>query len=111
LPLSLAAEAGGIADWLQQAGVTLRELPRFAGGAELAVLVALLLHVWWAPNAQQLLADHHPALEIYPGEVEPLRWPALAWRPAPRFALATAALAALSLVFFVRESEFLYFQF
>jgi D-alanyl-lipoteichoic acid acyltransferase DltB (MBOAT superfamily) len=111
LPPTPVWETGALASWLQQAGVEVRELPHFAGGAELVALAALWLHVTWAPNSQQLLAEHRPALETYPGEVEPLRWPQLAWRPAPRFALATATLAALSLVFFVRESEFLYFQF
>ena len=65
----------------------------------------------WAPNAQQLFREEQLALETYPGEIEPLRWPALAWRPSLRFSLATATVAAVALLSFVRESEFIYFQF
>lgn len=100
-------------DWaaLSAFGIEFSNLPLYDGSTELGFLLALMLHVWFAPNAAQFLSRHQPALETYPGEVEALRWKRLAWRPTPVFAAATAALAAAALIFFVRESEFLYFQF
>jgi alginate O-acetyltransferase complex protein AlgI len=85
--------------------------PYYFGVTQLRWLAAMFFIVWALPNAQQLLHRHRPALETYPGEVSPPRWSALAWRPAPAWALFTAALLVAALINLTRVSEFLYYQF
>jgi hypothetical protein len=74
----------------------------FALGAALAVAL-------WAPNTQELMADHEPGLGFDPERAP--RGPR--WRPS----LATGALAGALLftwfltLFSADVSEFLYFQF
>jgi len=91
-------------------GVTKAD-PYYFGMPEVRWLVAMFVIVWALPNAQQVLHRHRPALETYPGELSPPRWRALEWRPAPAWALVTAALFVAALINLTRVSEFLYYQF
>ena len=75
-----------------------------ASARALAWIVPLLALAWFAPNTQQLLALHEPAL----GETKPT---ARAWSPTPRWAIAIALIFVLSVVNLSRISEFIYFQF
>ncbi|MEK0449213.1 MAG: hypothetical protein RL088_1481, partial [Verrucomicrobiota bacterium] len=67
-------------------------------------IAALLGIVWLAPNSQELMARHEPALH----DVQPRR---LSWQPSAIWALGLAALFALTVLHLSRVSEFIYFQF
>jgi hypothetical protein len=98
---------GAVGAWLAENGVRFGDTHDLVGGGVLNWIWILLLVVWFAPNTQQLLAGYRPALallaERYDGR--------LAWRPAPLYALLTAALALLAIFNLHKQSEFLYFQF
>jgi alginate O-acetyltransferase complex protein AlgI len=73
-------------------------------GTALAWIAALLAIVWLAPNTQQLLAKHEPALhEVAPGRVS--------WQPTARWALIVAVIFVLSVLHLSQITEFIYFQF
>lgn len=81
------------------------------GGAELRGLglsLALLALAMAAPNSQQLLRRFAPG--IAPVD-EPRRLAALAWRPTPAWAAATALMVLASVLGLWSASEFLYYQF
>ncbi len=88
-----------------------RQDPNYFGIVELRWLVPTLAIAWFAPNVQQIMQRFGPALETYPGEIEPLhvRW--LEWQPNFLWALATALVSVLALINLTHVSEFLYFQF
>ncbi len=99
-------------------GVLLRAIGIAAGPGEasialgdtlrrLAGLVALYGIVWFAPNTQQILRLHAPALE----RVTPWRqgWPA--WTPTPAWAVAMGVALMLGVLATSGTAEFLYFQF
>jgi hypothetical protein len=77
--------------------------------------MAALLLALFAPNSVEWLTargfvSHHES-----GPEAPSPWAALGWAPTHAWALGSAALAVLGLLFLVRdlarESPFLYFQF
>ena len=70
----------------------------------LAWIAVLLPVVWFAPNTQELLAAHEPALH----EVPASRW---AWQPTTRWAICVALIFAITVLHLSRISEFIYFQF
>lgn len=76
-------------------------------GLDVAWLVLLYAIVWGAPNTQQIMRDYAPAL----GRIMPGPWPALRWRPEPRWAVAFGCAATLGLLSIGGTGEFLYFQF
>ena len=73
-----------------------------------ALLGALLLLCWLAPNTQQITRYHGPShTDIAPVAQDVV----LRWRPTSAWAAAIACLFALSLMNLSKVSEFLYFQF
>ncbi len=88
-----------------------RHDPYYFGMMELRWLIPALAIAWFAPNVQQIMQRFRPALETYPGEIEPLRVRWLEWRPSFMWALATALASVLALINLTHVSEFLYFQF
>ena len=75
-----------------------------AAARSLVWIVALLAIVWLAPNSQQLLARHEPALH----EVTAGRW---SWQPNGRWALAVAVIFVVAVLHLSQITEFIYFQF
>ncbi|MEM7167733.1 MAG: MBOAT family protein [Planctomycetota bacterium] len=74
------------------------------------LLVGLVLALW-APNTQQILQGHSPALETRPGEVAPNPWPWLVWQPSALWALGMLCGFVIGMVYISDLNEFLYFQF
>lgn len=76
-------------------------------------LSLLLVLVLFAPNTQQIMSNYDPALETYPGEVKPLRFPRLGWRPNAWLAIGVGIILVISLktIVGVPDSPFLYFNF
>ncbi len=70
-------------------------------------LAALYALVWGAPNTQQIMRAHAPAL----GRIVAGPLPRLVWQPTLRWALAFGCAAALGLLSIGGTGEFLYFQF
>lgn len=98
---------GAFGQWLAAQGVVFGDTRDLVSGGLINWIWILLLFVWFAPNTQQLLAAHRPALGL-PADMRPVR---LAWRPTAVFAAIAVALFTLSLFNLHRQSEFLYFQF
>lgn len=82
---------------------------------ELLALLKLIaitgIIVFFAPNTQQLLHNYKPALEIYPGEIEPYPLNYITWSPSVFTAAICALLTLFSLLTFGHVSEFLYYKF
>ncbi|MBL7480027.1 MBOAT family O-acyltransferase [Legionella bononiensis] len=76
---------------------------------ELLLISSLLIFV--APNTQQLFYKFKPALETYPGEIEPYSLKMLQWSPNALTAAVCAILTVISLLSFGKVSEFLYYKF
>ncbi len=83
--------------------------PLHAVGA-LALIVALLLVAWLAPNTQELTGYSGPA-GTYAAGRPAARQPAFSWRPNRGWAVAVGATFGLAALSLSRISEFLYFQF
>lgn len=77
----------------------------------LALLFITGLIVFLGPNTQQLLNKYNPALETYPGEIEPYLFKKLYWAPNVFTAAICAILTLLSLLSLGHISEFLYYKF
>ncbi|NYT58412.1 MBOAT family protein [Alcaligenaceae bacterium] len=72
------------------------------------LLIAFLLFiVWWAPNANQIMNIHSPALEG-PDDIAP-HW--LRWQPTPAWTLFITVLLLYSMLHLHKTARFLYFQF
>lgn len=69
------------------------------------------LIVFLGPNTQQLLYKYNPALETYPGEIEPYPIKKLYWVPTVFTAAVCAILTLISLLSLGHISEFLYYKF
>ena len=85
---------------------------RFAtnvGGSGIAAGALLLAIVWGAPNSQEILADHRPALDLRRFRSEPISRH-LRWRPTPAWALFALAclLPSLYAIFTEGYEEFIY---
>jgi D-alanyl-lipoteichoic acid acyltransferase DltB (MBOAT superfamily) len=98
---------GAFGQWLVARGVVFGDTRDLVTGGLINWIWILLLVVWCAPNTQQLLAAHGPALGL-PPETRRAR---LIWRPTAVFAAIAVTLFILSLFNLHRQSEFLYFQF
>jgi alginate O-acetyltransferase complex protein AlgI len=70
-------------------------------------LVALYAVVWGAPNTQQIMRAHAPAL----GRAVAGPWPWLVWQPTLPWAVAFGAAATLGLLSIGGTGEFLYYRF
>lgn len=107
LPAMVASRLGPWADTLAAHGVEFSS----GGGRDFVLqwlwIVALLPVVFLAPNTQQILAGHPPALEA--GAPARPRW--LVWKPSGAWAWGVAVVLACGLLSLTRPSEFLYFQF
>jgi alginate O-acetyltransferase complex protein AlgI len=71
----------------------------------LGLYIIGLLIVWVMPNTQEWMGRYSPAWD------EVAVRSRFAWRPARVFAVLTGVLFALSVVYFKKNSQFLYFQF
>ncbi|HAU3861356.1 MBOAT family O-acyltransferase [Legionella pneumophila] len=76
-----------------------------------ALLFITGLIIFLGPNTQQLLYRYNPALETYPGEIEPYHIKKLYWAPNAFTAAVCAILTLLSLLSLGHISEFLYYKF
>lgn len=82
-----------------------------SSGGTMAILVvaALLLIAWLAPNTQELVSYHGPAVSADdPRTTPPSR---VTWQPTPRWAVLIGSLTGISIMSLPKVSEFLYFQF
>ena len=97
---------GGVADY----GVSFANLAHFDRVRQVNWLLFLLAFCWMAPNTQQILASHRPAL-VTPGygTIEPVR--VLAWRPSLSWVAFILVLGIIALLSIHRYSEFIYFRF
>jgi D-alanyl-lipoteichoic acid acyltransferase DltB (MBOAT superfamily) len=85
------------------------ELPSVAAILWIAVASAIAL---FAPNTQQLLEHYYPALNHEPTDPKTKGIsPQIRWHPNLFWSIFAGVAAALSIVFILRPSEFLYFQF
>jgi alginate O-acetyltransferase complex protein AlgI len=108
LPTGWQASMGPtLAGGLQGLGAVFGDPGLFKGSTELAWIVALLAIAWWAPNTQQIMAGHAPALDWR--DSGGARW--LQWRPNAAWATAIGCAALVSIASLTEVSQFLYFQF
>jgi hypothetical protein len=98
---------GAAGQWLAAHGVRFGDTHDLVGGGVVNWIWISLLVVWFAPNTQELLGAYRPALALFAERYQGR----LAWRPAPLYALLTAALALIAIFNLHKQSEFLYFQF
>ncbi len=107
LPSAIAAPLGGVANWLAQAGVTLR----LGGGSEFVLTwgwsVALLAIALLLPNTQEIMRHYRPGLDFVSSGTRP--W--AAWRPSVAWAWAIAVLSGAGALSLSGATEFLYYQF
>lgn len=76
-------------------------------------LVAMLLIALFAPNTQEIMGQHCPALdphthELYSSTAKPVR---LRWQPLARWGMVIGAIFGVSILALGELNEFLYFQF
>jgi D-alanyl-lipoteichoic acid acyltransferase DltB (MBOAT superfamily) len=115
LPMSLAGKLGNIESWFIANGFVFEGM--FYNELEIdwvlgiEMIILLLFLVWYAPNTQQIMIRYQPAIEIYSGEIKEMRNNLIQWKPNVPFLLLHSVVAALALLYCIRESEFLYFQF
>jgi hypothetical protein len=108
LPTGWQASMGPtLAGGLQGLGAVFGDPGLFKGSTELAWIVVLLVIAWWAPNTQQIMAGHAPALDWR--DSGGARW--LQWRPNAAWATAIGCAALVSIASLTEVSQFLYFQF
>ncbi|HIJ62385.1 MAG TPA: MBOAT family protein [Rhodospirillaceae bacterium] len=75
-------------------------------------IAAGLAIVWLAPNTQEIFARYRMLGPVHrQADRLALPWLGLRWRRSPGWALATAVIGFVGLLFFSRGSEFIYFQF
>ena len=79
----------------------------FMGLSEVAWIVGLLAIAWFAPNTQQIMSRHAPALDWAGAGAAP--W--LQWRPNAAWAAALGGAALVAIGSLTEVSQFLYFQF
>jgi hypothetical protein len=81
--------------------------PDLRAAVDVLWLVALYAIVWGAPNTQQIMRAHAPAL----GRAVAGPWPRLVWQPTLPWAMAFGAAATLGLLSIGGTGEFLYYRF
>lgn len=117
--ISLDASAlhalGDYGTWLATVGVNFDGMLAHMEGvatfdAIIWVLVLLIIALVF-PNTQQIMHKYHPAFETYKGEIAPIRWKWMAWRPTRLWAYIIMAIFIFNVLSLTQISEFLYFQF
>jgi hypothetical protein len=98
---------GAFGQWLAAHGVVFGDTRDLVTGGLINWIWILLVVVWFAPNTQQLLAFHRPALALPPDTFSGR----FKWSPTVAYATIAAVLVTVSIFNFHRQSEFLYFQF
>jgi len=109
LPYGWLYRWGTVGQWLSAHGVAFGAtnfLIPLTGGAYYWI-PALLLIVWFAPNTQQMLSSHKPALNVPPDGKA--KWPQ--WRPNHAWLVACVLCAVYATISITKISEFIYFQF
>jgi D-alanyl-lipoteichoic acid acyltransferase DltB (MBOAT superfamily) len=112
IPAGIVAALGPLQPLVEQFGI----VPTPGGGSRLVAMWlwigALLPIALFAPNTQQIMRDHDPALDMAgsPGAAAatPVR---LTWTPSPRWAWVIGLAGACGVLALNQVSEFLYFQF
>jgi len=107
LPDAWLAKWGGFGAWLAVQGVAFGATDNLIPGGAINWIWISLLIVWLAPNTQQIMAAHRPALDM-PTDTPTTR---LRWKPTARAALAVWLLGFVAIVNLNKQSVFLYFQF
>ena len=110
LPVQWQSAMGGADGWLAGWGVRFGTLEPYGRVTELRWMLGLLVFCWVAPNTQQILAAHRPAL-LTPGYGELRVSARMAWRPNAAWVAGLASLAAVAVLSIEHYSEFIYFQF
>lgn len=100
------ARLGWAGDVLVALGVGFGQLAVIDSVRVLKWLLLLVMACWALPNTQEILAKFWPALDYRNGGVS-----RIAWRPNLAWGVGVGTLAAVSVLFISRKSEFLYFQF
>ena len=107
LPNAIGARIGALRPALESLGIDFA----LGGGSTFVFgwiwIAALFAIAIWAPNSQQIVGRYRAALDFDPAAAARR----LAWRPSPRWAVATGAVAAGGTLALTQVSEFLYFQF
>ena len=86
-------------------GIFPASIAECASNTTLAWLFVGLCVIWGMPNSQQWLSNYSPAWDRVSG------YSGFTWRPSKLFAITAGFLFALSVLFFTKNSQFLYFQF
>ena len=86
-------------------GIFPASIAECASNTTLAWLFVGLCVIWGMPNSQQWLRNYSPAWDRVSG------YSGFTWRPSKLFAITAGFLFALSVLFFTKNSQFLYFQF
>lgn len=116
LPSSMIGISGPLEQWLTELGFSFKGMfnnmvigddPR--GGV--TWIIALFLIATLLPNTQQLMRRYRPAFETYKGEIFPLPYQWMEWRPTFLWASFITGIFIIALINLTQESEFLYFQF
>ena len=109
---------GGIGTWLASMGVDFvwpiaNPVFNESMGIGVLMLAFLLLIAWYAPNTQQIMIRHQPALETYRDEIKEWHYRKVQWQPNRLFGLAIGILIFLIMKISLSAptSEFLYFNF
>ena len=103
---SLAAALSMLGGMLGGHGVD-PALPGVRGIIDVLWLAGLYAIVWGAPNTQQIMREHAPAL----GRIAAGPLPRLAWQPSLPWAIVFGGAATLGLLSVGGTGEFLYYQF
>lgn len=77
-------------------------------------ILALLFVVWFTPNTQEWLERYNPALDHVvktPGCWSDRFWQKLQWQPNKIWSICVGAIFGLGIIYLVRPTEFLYFNF
>ncbi len=111
IPISLVSPVPGLAGVLTSLGITISDTE--LANEKLIVLIPLLfLLCWFAPNTQEIMRDHHPALNyeqyVSPRHGQRFR---LRWQPSAAWALSMGCLFAVAVLGLTAVTEFIYFQF
>ncbi len=107
LPGAWLAKWGAFGQWLTALGVSFSEGKALISGGTINWIWISLLIVWCAPNTQQIMSAHEPALDV-PAGTPRTRF---TWMPERRWLLVHFAAAIWAISALSQLSEFLYFQF
>jgi D-alanyl-lipoteichoic acid acyltransferase DltB (MBOAT superfamily) len=99
---------------LEALGVSVpaQHLNYFWGWRQVAIIAALLLIVWIAPNTTEIMARFRPGLIPHGWRTTAgTRLSRLQWRPQAAHAIPVGMMLLLALLLLHRPTEFIYFQF